>query len=96
MNCQVIKKDNKNFKRGKFTEYLLVQFPGSDGIGCDIERISFMSEASEVELVNVLDDCIEDGNFALASDILEKVETTFSRYNEYQDKLLQAVTRSDL
>ena len=62
----------------------------------NVERWSSMSEASEIELVNVLNDCIAAFNFALASDILEKVETTFSRYNEYQDKLLQEVTRSDL
>ena len=55
-----------------------------------------MSNASEIELKEVLDNCISEGHFVLASKILEQVEFTFSLFNEYNDKILQEILRSDL
>ena len=55
-----------------------------------------MRNASEVELIECLDNCIHEGHFVLASKIIEKVEFTFSLFNEYNDKIFQEILRSDL
>jgi len=43
----------------------------------------------ETELVEVLEQCILEKNINLMIKILKQCKMTFSRYNEYQEKLKQ-------
>jgi hypothetical protein len=45
--------------------------------------------SSEIELVQSLDALIKSGDFPLALKILKQVESTFSRYDLYMEKISQ-------